>query len=278
MSSGKKTSTIEEDFESLFVEEEENTKDNNFNDLFEKISEESVEPVKESSVSEKEITENIEEDFDALLDDETLQCVKDEVMDSKNNKSITEEVDSNHGFSQIFSSNSSNDATNDDKDKAGEVDDMKTLATSNENLEKENKRLKAQIAERDKEIKNLAYDIKELRKKLLNVDSEKEKLENQIKVLKVREDNLLEEVHEANESNKSQEELIEQLKAKIGNLEVENSNTCIEDAPTTDPTKTIKLLEYELEDQKEVSNKLKAYVGEVLENVIGAYPEVLERK
>ena len=98
MSSGKKTSTIEEDFESLFVEEEENTKDNNFNDLFEKISEESVEPVKESSVSEKEITENIEEDFDALLDDETLQCVKDEVNDSKNSKSITEEVESNHGF------------------------------------------------------------------------------------------------------------------------------------------------------------------------------------
>ena len=115
MSSGKKTSTIEEDFESLFVEEDENTKDNNFNDLFEKISEESVEPVKESSVSEKEITENIEEDFDALLDDETLQCVKDEVTDSKNSKSITKEVDSNHGFSQIFSSNSSDDATNDDK-------------------------------------------------------------------------------------------------------------------------------------------------------------------
>ena len=115
MSSGKKTSTIEEDFESLFVEEEENTKDNNFNDLFEKISEESVEPVKESSVSEKEITENIEEDFDALLDDETLQCVKDEVTDSKNSKSTTKEVDSNHGFSQIFSSNSSDDATNDDK-------------------------------------------------------------------------------------------------------------------------------------------------------------------
>lgn len=278
MSSGKKTSTIEEDFESLFVEEEENTKDNNFNDLFEKISEESVEPVKESSVSEKEITENIEEDFDALLDDETLQCVKDEVTESKNSKSLTEEVESNHGFSQIFSSNSSDEATNDNKDKADEVDDMKTLAASNENLEKENNRLKTQIAERDKEIKNLAYDIKELRKKLLNVDSEKEKLENQIKVLKVTEENLLEEVHEANERNKSQEELIEQMKAKIGNLEVEHSNTCAENAPTTDPTKTIKLLENELEDQKEVSNKLKAYVGEVLENVIGAYPEVLERK
>jgi len=278
MSSGKKTSTIEEDFESLFVEEEENTKDNNFNDLFEKISEESVEPVKESSVSEKEITENIEEDFDALLDDETLQCVKDEVTDSKNSKSITKEVDSNHGFSQIFSSNSSDDATNDDKDKADEVDDMKTLATSNESLEKENNRLRMQIAERDKEIKNLAYDIKELRKKQLSVDSEKEKLENQIKALKVTEENLLEEVHEANERNKSQEELIEQLKAKIGNLEVENSTTRVEKVPTTDPTKTIKLLENELEDQKEVSNKLKAYVGEVLENVIGAYPEVLERK
>ena len=164
------------------------------------------------------------------------------------------------------------------QDKADEVDDMKTLATSNESLEKENNRLRMQIAERDKEIKNLAYDIKELRKKQLSVDSEKEKLENQIKALKVTEENLLEEVHEAKERNKSQEELIEQLKAKIGILEVENSTTRVEKVPTTDPTKTIKLLENELEDQKEVSNKLKAYVGEVLENVIGAYPEVLERK
>ena len=45
-----------------------------------------------------------------------------------------------------------------------------------------------------------------------------------------------------------------------------------------DSKKKIMLLEHELEDQKEVSTQLKAYVGEVLGNIMVTNPQLLERK
>ena len=38
------------------------------------------------------------------------------------------------------------------------------------------------------------------------------------------------------------------------------------------------LLEHELDDQREVHKQLKAYVGEVLSNIMMTNPQVLERK
>ena len=42
--------------------------------------------------------------------------------------------------------------------------------------------------------------------------------------------------------------------------------------------KKLFLLEQELEDQREVNKQLKAYVGDVLINIIVQNPEILEKK
>ena len=68
----KKSSTVEDDFESLFEEEAiSTTKENknlSFNDLFEAIAEESEELVDHRESIDQ--VDNVEEDFEALLSDE----------------------------------------------------------------------------------------------------------------------------------------------------------------------------------------------------------------
>ena len=95
----KKSSTVEDDFESLFEEEAiSTTKENknlSFNDLFEAIAEESEDLVDHRESNEE--VDNVEEDFEALLSDEH----ESEVRTSDHS---TKEVPNDlvKGFSQIF--------------------------------------------------------------------------------------------------------------------------------------------------------------------------------
>ena len=69
------------------------------------------------------------------------------------------------------------------------------------------------------------------------------------------------------------------MKKELSELKKANKHSDdIIESKTDDPSQKIILLEHELEDQKEVSEKLKAYVGEVLESVMISNPAVLERK
>ena len=100
----KKLSTVEDDFESLFEEEEVNTdrKTLSFNDLFEAISEECQDPVEHILILGDTQAGNVEDDFEALLSDESDA----EVLTSEisTQETLNGEV---KGFSQIFSSDSS---------------------------------------------------------------------------------------------------------------------------------------------------------------------------
>ena len=52
----------------------------------------------------------------------------------------------------------------------------------------------------------------------------------------------------------------------------------LQDLDETTERKKMFLLEQELEDQKEVNKQLKAYVGDVLINIIVQNPDILEKK
>ena len=56
------------------------------------------------------------------------------------------------------------------------------------------------------------------------------------------------------------------------------SNKYLQDLDESTERKKLFLLEQELEDQKEVNKQLKAYVGDVLINIIVQNPEILEKK
>ena len=108
----KKSSTVEDDFESLFEEEAIGTTKENknvsFNDLFEAIAEESEDLVEHRESNDQ--IDNVEEDFEALLSDENETEVR-------NNDQSTKEAPSDlvKGFSQIFASeNSSKELDNTD--------------------------------------------------------------------------------------------------------------------------------------------------------------------
>ena len=56
------------------------------------------------------------------------------------------------------------------------------------------------------------------------------------------------------------------------------SDNYLQDLDESTERKKLFLLEQELEDQKEVNKQLKAYVGDVLINIIVQNPEILEKK
>ena len=102
----KKLSTVEDDFESLFEDEEDNSrtemKSLSFNDLFEAISEECEDPVKHILGDIQ--AGNIEDDFEALLSDESDTEVLTSDKDAQDALNSDGEV---NGFSQILSPGSS---------------------------------------------------------------------------------------------------------------------------------------------------------------------------
>ena len=143
-------------------------------------------------------------------------------------------------------------------------------------------------------------EVKNLKQSLSKVETEKNVADQRISILEKkivdgvatedlnqeREKDLLLQIQTSNVKMKAQENMINQLNDEISNLKKVKRSNIKEDInihadlefQPDDPNQKIILLEHELEDQKEVSEKLKAYVGEVLENVMISNPAVLERK
>jgi len=155
----------------------------------------------------------------------------------------------------------------------------------------------SKLKQHDAEISNLKDEIKNLRNNLSKIETQKNAAEHKIAELEKQkiaseslskvnssekyDGELLFQIKASNDKIKLQETLIDQLKKEMSELKTANKQTANEDiieSRPDDPSQKIILLEHELEDQKEVSEKLKAYVGEVLENVMISNPAVLERK
>ena len=166
----------------------------------------------------------------------------------------------------------------------------------------EHSSFQSQIKKNEKEISKLNIIVKELKDQIKVLETEKysseEKILNLIEKQKLdppntavrqysleREEELLSQVVMLKQRIKSQDDIIEMqeennsLKNKSNPIEKDNlvNGGCNEIIPE-DSKKKIMLLEYELEDQKEVSTQLKAYVGEVLGNIMVTNPQLLERK
>ena len=147
------------------------------------------------------------------------------------------------------------------------------------NLRKEVQKLKQSLSKIETERNVADLKILSLEQKLVETDSVSKESAN-------KENDLLLQIQTSDDKIKGQENIINQLNKEICQLKkVQNKNmTGDKNIPSylaskpDDPNQKIILLEHELEDQKEVSEKLKAYVGEVLENVMISNPAVLERK
>ena len=159
----------------------------------------------------------------------------------------------------------------------------------------EKQSFESQIRQCDAEISNLRDEVKDLRNNLSRMETQKNAAEQKIRDLEKQkiaseslakinsseesEGGLLLQIKASNDKIKLQETLIDQLKKELSELKKANKHSDdIIESKTDDPSQKIILLEHELEDQKEVSEKLKAYVGEVLESVLISNPAVLERK
>ena len=162
-----------------------------------------------------------------------------------------------------------------------------------------------QIIQQGKEMSNLKEEVENLRNSLSKTETEKNATEERIRdllekhkvdfspptVLKLspeKEEDPDFLLQTTNDKLKAQENIIKQLKEEIDGLRndkkdlngtnEEEDNYTDHEAKSEDPNQKIISLVHELKDQKEVSEKLKAYVGEVLENVMVTNPQVLERK
>ena len=145
------------------------------------------------------------------------------------------------------------------------------------------------------EVKNLKESLSKIMtennvtdQKILNLEKkiiESDSVAKQESFGKRKED-LIWQIKASNDKIKCQENSINELKDEIYNLKEVKNNNMIEDTniyldlklEPDDPNQKMILLEHELENQKEVSEKLKAYVGEVLENVTISNRAVLEGK
>merc|ERR1711892_335867 len=158
-----------------------------------------------------------------------------------------------------------------------------------------------QVIQYEEDMANLREEVKNLKQSLSKIETEKNvadqkilNLEREIvelgsvakDELKEKEEEFIFQIQASKEKVKAQENMINELNDEICKLKEAKSNkvieennvhSCLESKPD-DPSQKIILLENKLEDQKAVSDKLKAYVGEVLENVMISNPAVLERK
>ena len=141
----------------------------------------------------------------------------------------------------------------------------------------ENQAFETQIPQYIADIENLRDEVKNLRASLSRMETQKNAaVQKTITIEK--------QMKASVDKVKAQEDTIKQLSKEVNELKItkkiENGVHVIKnlDSKKDDPKQKIILLENELEDQKEVSEKLKAYVGEVLENVMISNPAVLERK
>eukprot|EP00092_Neocalanus_flemingeri_P029174 GFUD01031665.1.p1 GENE.GFUD01031665.1~~GFUD01031665.1.p1 ORF type:complete len:186 (+),score=72.00 GFUD01031665.1:686-1243(+) len=180
------------------------------------------------------------------------------------------------------------------------------LAAVNKLLIEERNSFQHEIKKKVIEASKLRTDIEKLRNQVKKIETDKDAAEEKILILLEkqrtdsnikevkeisldREEDLLSQIQNLKERIKVQDDIIVEIqedntltKNKNGDISVtmkymKNYDSDEEDTPE-DPKKKIVFLEHELEDQKEVAKKLKAYVGDVLENIMVTNPQMLERK
>ena len=159
-------------------------------------------------------------------------------------------------------------------------EDKHVHLTIHQALEEEKDSCQTQIKLKEREISELMQDFQKLKDrktessigKNLSSDRKDEALLSEVNVLKERvkvQDAIIDEMRKENTrlsiDNKGIEEAVEH-----GNADQNNEEK--------DLKHKIMLLEHELDDQREVHKQLKAYVGEVLSNIMMTNPQVLERK
>jgi len=148
--------------------------------------------------------------------------------------------------------------------------------------------LMAKVGELKSTIKALETEKHSSEEKILNL-LEKQTLDPPVTAVQTfsleREEYLLSQVEILKKRIKSQDDIIveiqdenDSLRNRSNGLEDVMINGDSDEVIPEDSKKKIMLLEHELEDQKEVSTQLKAYVGEVLGNIMITNPHILERK
>jgi len=114
----------------------------------------------------------------------------------------------------------------------------------------------------------LLIQLKHLSARVEAQDTALAELKEENTVLKIQNQNLLESLNRVNNQKTS---LFRKSSKEFQSLEPQDLDESAE-------RKKLFLLEQELEDQKEVNKQLKAYVGDVLINIIVQNPEILEKK
>jgi len=222
------------------------------------------------------------------LDEKKLEDIKDEVG--------KENVESNDETSYELGTEFRNTSQREDLLEM----EVKQLKEKVEQLEKEKKSLKSRIEmlshkqdvlEINKNGKKVivpteSHDQEMLEEEIRN-DTREAELLIQLKHLSERvevQDTLLAETKEDNTVLRIQNQsLLESLNKALANTKTKKKSF---DTPSLDwiesddsnEKKKMFLLEQELEDQKEVNKQLKAYVGDILINIIVQNPQILEKK
>ena len=124
----------------------------------------------------------------------------------------------------------------------------------------------------DEEIRNdtreaeLLIQLKHLSERVEVQDTLLAETKEDNTVLRIQNQSLLESLNKANSNSKNKKKSFE-----TPSLDWIDGDDSIE-------KKRLFLLEQELEDQKEVNKQLKAYVGDILINIIVQNPQILEKK
>jgi len=233
----------------------------------------------ENSVQEKKVKEPIQE-----LDYESVVQVGDACSDEKESSNI---VDIKSYEQEIV------------KKEIDMQNELESFKQKIEKLENEKVKLKHEIEILKKQdviefnksgkkviIPTVNLDQEKLDEEILN-DTREAELLIQLKHLKERvevQDTLLAETKEENTvlriQNQNLLETINKPNAKSKSAKKNSDMPSLDwlDGDDSNEKKRLFLLEQELEDQKEVNKQLKAYVGDVLINIIVQNPQILEKK
>jgi len=164
------------------------------------------------------------------------------------------------------------------------------LENLNKVLIEERKSFQLKIKLKEDEISNLMTELKELKQNVKAL--KKENLDSSVTALNTcsanKEEDLLLQIEILNERIRVQDDVIAEIKEDNSKLKSGNENTNVpideddiyskEEDKSTGPKQEIRLLELELEEQREVYQRFKAYVEELLGNILVTTPQILERK
>ena len=304
------------DEEDICTDSEDRKNESSFNDLFMQMAKGNNDSFNKNAINHPD--ENVEEDFEALLSGKTYpsskvgteqnleehktnntKSVGVEFLLAKDKKKTTAEESDDSGCSEIFSSHIPQELlksseSNGDLEEAeypfpnpitSQVSHEKKLAVINQTLKEERNSFQIEIKLKEREISELMQYVQNMKKRFRDIQAD-EGFINSTLTSESKEEELLSEIKILKERVKVQDKMLDEIREE--NRRLNNDNNGIQDAVENrnadktnkekDLEQRIMLLEHELEDQKEVHKQLKAYVGEVLCNVMMTNPQILERK